>query len=157
MITKEAIKQAADRGTALEHLTPGQVWAASSHDTDPELLKAPLCKHMAWILAQWEQDAVIEFFKDVAITDSEEILRRVYDDSRPMFLRSPILEGITGGLEKAFPGLQVGAINQDGAPLYRTADLAKALGVREQDVVEHARKMGMIDCLLFDEPPHRTH
>lgn len=156
MINHETIKQAAESGTGLDHLTPGQAWAAYEANVKPKHLRQPMRHSMVLLLASVEQKARQTFFGGVERGDTDEMIYRAYDEQHPMFLRAPILETLQEGMEKFFPDLKATAVDDDGNAVYRLDQLATALGASEEDLLTLAKEKGIEDRLQA-KPIHNLH
>ncbi|NVF13763.1 hypothetical protein [Vreelandella maris] len=156
MINHDTIKQAAERGTGLDHLTPGQAWAAHEASVKPKHLRQPMRHSMILLLASVEQKARQAFFSGVEHGDTDEMIYRAYDDRHPMFLRGPILETLQEGMETFFPDLKATAVDDDGNAVYRLDNLAKALGASEEELLALAKEKGM-EGRLQTKPIHILH
>lgn len=146
MINHDTIKQAAESGTGLDHLTPGQTWAAYEASVKPKHLRQPMRHSMILLLASVEQKARQAFFGGVERGDTDEMIHRAYDEQHPMFLRAPILETLQEGMETFFPDLKA-VVDDDGNPAYRLDHIAKALGASEEELLALAKEKGIEDQL----------
>ena len=155
-ITRNALANAAAQGIGIGHLTPGQAWAAHHLAMPPERLTRPLASHIAALLENVERLARRRFFDGAAKDDAEEMIKRAYDEDNPMFLRSPIMETLSDGMQEFFPGLKPSGVDEEGRPMFNLADLAQALGASEEDLLAHAEKMGITDQLRTT-PPNPLH
>ncbi|MBE0399004.1 hypothetical protein EI168_02630 [Halomonas sp. FME1] len=156
MINHDTIKQAAESGTGLDHLTQGQVWAAYKASVKPKHLRQPMRHSVILLLASVEQKARQAFFGGVERDDAEEMISRAYDEQHPMFLRGPILETLQEGMETFFPDLKATAVDDDGNAVYRLDQLAKALGSTEEELLALAKEKG-VDNRLQTKPIHTLH
>ncbi|MBP5979070.1 MAG: hypothetical protein KA748_02590 [Halomonas sp.] len=156
MINHDTIKQAAESGTGLDHLTPGQVWAAYKASVNPKHLRQPIRHSMILLLASLEQKARQAFFGGVGSGDTDEMIARAYDEQHPMFLRAPILETLQEGMETFFPNLKATAVDDDGSAVYRLDHIAKALGASEEELLALAKEKGIEDQLQT-KPTHTLH
>lgn len=156
-ITREALAHAATTGQALSHLTAGQVWAAHKLAVPPERLQAPLTHHITLLLASIEQEARDAFFGGVAPNDADEMISRAYDEQHPPFLRLPILETLREGFNEHFPELKPTGYDDQGQAVYALADIAQALDVPEDELLDHAEQRGMLDQIKQTPAPHRVH
>lgn len=156
-ITREALAQAATTGQALSHLTAGQAWAAHKLAVPPERLQAPLTHHITLLLASIEQEARDAFLGGVKPNDTDEMISRAYDEQYPPFLRQPILETLREGMDTFFPGLKPAGYDDSGEVVYALADLANALEVGEDELLQHAEQRGLTDQIQRTPAPHRVH
>lgn len=156
MINHDTIKQAAESGTGLDHLTPGQAWAAHEASVNPKHLHQPMRHSMILLLASVEQKARQAFFGGVERGDTDEMISRAYDEQHPMFLRAPILETLQEGMEKFFPDLKATAVDDEGKAVYRLDHIAKALGATEDELLALAEEKG-VDNRLQTKPIHTLH
>lgn len=155
-INRDALTQAAQEGTGIEYLTPGQAWAADHLALALEHLEKPLALHIAVLLESIEQKARRAFFDPIGRDDAEAMIQAVYDEQHPMFLRGPILKTLRDGFNEFFPGLKPSGVNENGSPLFNLAGLAKALDADEDDLLAHAEKAGFADQLRT-MPPNPLH
>lgn len=151
-ITRDELAQAAQEGTGLDHLTPGQAWAADHLDLALALLEMPLAPSVAVLLQRTEDIARRAFFDPVGPDDAEAMIQAAYDERHPMFLRGPILETLREGMSEFFPGLKPSGVDKDGNQLFNLADLAAALGASEEDLLAHAEEAGFADQLSTEKP-----
>ncbi|MGP9629222.1 hypothetical protein ACT3TA_07255 [Halomonas sp. AOP42-C1-46] len=156
-ITREALTQAAVTGQALSHLTAGQVWAAHKLCVPPERLQKPLASHIAALLDNVERKARREFFGGVTPDDTDAMISRAYDQQHPLFLRLPILETLREGMNEHFPDLKPAGYDDQGQAVYALADIAQALDVPEDELLDHAEKQGMLDQIKQTPATHRVH
>ncbi|MGP9635328.1 hypothetical protein ACT3R7_20000 [Halomonas sp. AOP43-A1-21] len=156
MINHDTIKQAAESGTGLDHLTPGQTWAAYEASVKPAHLRQPMRHSMILLLASVEQKARQAFFGGVEHGDTDVMIYRAYDEQHPMFLRGPILETLQEGMETFFPDLKATAVDDDGNAVYRLDHIAKALGASEEELLALAKEKG-IENQLQTKPTHTLH
>ncbi|PJX15629.1 hypothetical protein CWI66_00625 [Halomonas sp. 141] len=156
-ITRESLSQAATHGQPLDHLTAGQVWAAHKLAIPPERLQRPLASHIAALLDNVERKARREFFGGVTPNDTDTMINRAYDEQHPPFLRLPILETLREGMSELFPGLRPAGYDDQGNPAYNLADIAQALDVPEDELLDHAEQRGMLDQIKTTPAPHRVH
>ncbi|MGE6780688.1 hypothetical protein ACQKFL_23915 [Vreelandella titanicae] len=156
MINHDTIKQAAESGAGLDHLTPGQAWSAYKANVKPKHLRQPMRRSMVLLLASVEQKARQAFFGGVEHGDTDEMIYRAYDEQHPMFLRGPILETLQEGMNKFFPDLKASAVDDDGNTVYRLDHLAKALGASEEELLALAKEKGM-ENRLQTKPVHTLH
>ena len=84
-ITRDSLAQAAQEGTGIAHLSPGQAWAAHRLAMPPERLEKPLAPHITELLESVERLAQRRFFGDVAPGDAEAMIHRAHDEDHPMF------------------------------------------------------------------------
>lgn len=156
-ITRDSLARAAREGTGIDHLTPGQAWAAHSLTLAPAMLATPLASHIAVLLDSLEQKARRNFFGSTSHPeDTEGMVQAAYDEQHPMFLRGPILEKLQEGFAEHFPGLKPSGVDEAGQPLFHLADLAHALNASEQDLLAHAEDAGFADQLRTT-PPNQLH
>ncbi|MDZ7852333.1 MAG: hypothetical protein U5L98_06705 [Halomonas sp.] len=146
-ITRDTLAQAAQEGTGIAHLSPGQAWAAHRLAMPPERLEKPLAPHIAALLENVERMAHRRFFDDVAPDDAEAMIHRAYDEDHPMFLRGPLLETLREGMVEFMPGLTPSGVNDKGEAVYRLTDIAAALDVTEDELLARAEAMGLKDRL----------
>ncbi|MBZ9568504.1 hypothetical protein [Modicisalibacter tunisiensis] len=151
-ITRDSLAQAAQEGTGIAHLSPGQAWAAHHLAMPPERLEKPLAPHITELLESVERLAQRRFFGDVAPGDAEAMIHRAHDEDHPMFLRLPILETLREGMSEHFPDLKPAGYDDQGNPVYSLADLAEALGASEEDLLAHAEEAGFADQLRTTPP-----
>jgi|25BtaG_2_1085352.scaffolds.fasta_scaffold00029_46 hypothetical protein len=156
MINHDTIKHAAECGAGLDHLTPGQAWAAYSASVKPKHLRQPMRHSMILLLASVEQKARQAFFGGVERGDTDEMIYRAYDEQHPMFLRGPILETLQEGMETFFPDLKPTGVDDDGKTAYRLDHIAKALGATEEELLALAKEKGIEDQLKT-KPIHTLH
>ena len=152
-ITRDTLTQAAQEGTGIAHLSPGQAWAAHHLAIPPERLEKPLAPHIAVLLDSIEQKERRAFFGSISHPDDAEgMIQAAYDEQHPMFLRGPILEILREGMSEFFPGLKPCGVDNEGDAAYRLSDIAEALGASEEDLLTHAEAMGFTDQLRTDPP-----
>ena len=156
-ITRESLTQAAATGQALNHLTAGQVWAAHKLCVPPERLQKPLASHIGTLLENVERKARALFFGGVERSDTDTMIARAYDEQHPPFLRLPILETLREGMSEHFPDLKPVGYDDQGNPVYSLADIAQALDVPEDELLDHAEQRGMLDQIKTTPAPHRVH
>ncbi|MDT8895793.1 hypothetical protein RSO41_14135 [Halomonas sp. I1] len=142
-ITRTGLAEAAQHGYGIDHLTPGQAWAANSMELSPEHLEHPLKDAIADLLANIEHAARRRFYSRVAPHEPESVIRLAYDEDHPMFLRAPILEKMSEGKERIYSSMKPAGINEEGFPSYRLADLAQVLGTSEEVLMDHAKALGI--------------
>jgi|SRR5690554_5154832 len=152
-ITRDTLTQAAQEGTSIAHLSPGQAWAAHHLAVPPEHLEKPLAPHIAVLLDSIEQKERRAFFGSISHPDDAEgMIQAAYDEQHPMFLRGPILETLREGMSEFFPGLKPSGVDDEGNPLFSLADIAQELGASEEDLLAHAEAMGLTNQLRTDPP-----
>lgn len=157
IITRDSLAQAAQEGTGIAHLSPGQAWAAHRLAMPPERLEKPLAPHIAALLENVERMAARQFFASADRDDAESIIRVAHDEDHPMFLRAPMLEEMRQGMVECLPGLTPSGVNDKGEPVYRLADIAAALDVPEEELLARAEAMGMKDQLSTTPQVHPLH
>ncbi|MBN8412995.1 hypothetical protein [Halomonas litopenaei] len=118
----------------------------------PERRTRPLASHIAALLDNVERLACRRFFDGVLKDDAEEMIKRAYDEGNPIFLRGPIMETLNDGMQEFFPGLKPSGVDDEGRQVFNLADLAEALGTREEDLLAHAEKMGLKAQLRTTSP-----
>lgn len=156
-ITRDALAQAAQEGTGVGYLTPGQAWAANHLALPLEHLEKPLAPHIAVLLESIEQKARRAFFGSISHPeDAEGMMQAAYDEQHPMFLRGPILETMREGFKEFFPDLRPSGVDEEGRQLFNLADIAVALGASEEDLLAHAEDAGIADQLRTT-PPNPLH
>ncbi|AYF33628.1 MAG: hypothetical protein VYB20_13115 [Pseudomonadota bacterium] len=156
-ITRESLTQAATHGQPLDHLTAGQVWAAHKLAIPPERLQRPLASHIGILLENVERKARRHFFGGVERSDTDTMIARAYDEQHPPFLRLPILEVLRQGMDEHFPDLKPAGYDDQGQAVYALADIAQALDVPEDELLDHAEQQGMLDQIKQTPAPHRVH
>lgn len=156
-ITRESLTRAATNGQPLDHLTAGQVWAAHKLAIPPERLQRPLASHIGILLENVERKARRAFFGGVEHGDVDKMIARSHDEQHPPFLRLPILETLREGLNEHFPDLKPAGYDDEGQPVYALADIAQALDVPEDELLDHAEQRGMLDQIQQTPAPHRVH
>lgn len=62
IITRDSFAQAAQEGTGIAHLSPGQAWAGHRLTMAPERLSLPPAPHIAALLENIERKVTREFF-----------------------------------------------------------------------------------------------
>jgi len=62
-ITRESLAKAAQEGTGIAHLSPGQAWAAHLLAMPPERLEKPLAPNITALLENVERMAARRFFE----------------------------------------------------------------------------------------------
>lgn len=155
-ITRDTLAQAAQEGTGIAHLSPGQAWAAHRLAIPPERLENPLAPHITALLENVERMAARQFFDSADRDDAESIIRVAHDEAHPMFLRAPLLETLRQGTVECLPGLTPSGVNDEGEPVYRLADIAAALDVPEGELLARAEAMGLKDRMEAG-PVHSVH
>lgn len=156
-ITRDSLAKAAQEGTGIAHLSPGQAWAAHRLAMPPERLEKPLAPHIAALLENVERMAARQFFASADRDNAESIIRAAHDEAHPMYLRAPMLETLRQGMVECLPGLRPSGVNGEGQPVYRLADIAAALDVTEEELLARAEAMGMQDQLSTTPQVHPLH
>ncbi|MBW6390208.1 hypothetical protein [Billgrantia antri] len=156
-ITRNSLAQAAQEGTGIAHLSPGQAWAAHRLAMPPERLEKPLAPHIAALLENVERVAARKFFASTDRDDTESIIRVAHDEAQPMFLRAPILQTLRQGMVECLPDLTPSGVNDKGEPVYRLAKIAAALDVPEEELLARAEAMGLKDKLSTTPHVHPLH
>lgn len=157
IITRDSLAQAAQEGTGIGHLSPGQAWAAHRLAMPPERLEKPLAPHIAALLENIERKVTREFFASADRDDVDSIIRVAHDEDQPMFLRAPMLKEMRQGMVECLPGLTPSGVNDKGEPVYRLADIAAALDVPEEELLARAEAMGLKDQLSTTPQVHPLH
>lgn len=155
-ITRETLTRAAETGAGLDHLTAGQAWAANKLSVPPARLKRPLASHIAVLLDNIERKARDAFFGGVERSDTDAMIARAYDEQHPPFLRQPILDALREGMGRCFPGLKPAGVDDNGESVYALADIAHALEVSEDELLQHAEQRGLTDRIQR-QSVHRIH
>lgn len=142
-INPNGLSAAASRGKGYHHLTPAQTWNAHFYSITPEQLTDPLPASLIIVfgLAEQEQRSAI------TPTELSAMLNAALDETRPPYIRLPVLKQLRRNVTSYILGLAPPGIGFEAYQSLALADVARVLGITEGELLAIAEQTGTADRL----------